>query len=73
MKELYLPDFLELEAVGAIGVGTTVIGDNMIYPGSPDYLEHMRSHSKYNSTLYYSHLEYTERPDAVLVSRRSIQ
>lgn len=45
----------------------------MIYPGSPDYLEHMRNHRKYDSVLYYSYLEYSEWPDAVLISRRNVQ
>ncbi len=58
-KDLYLQDFLEMEKLGAIGVGTTVIGDNIIYPGSPDYLEHLRGHRKYDSVLYHSYLEYT--------------
>jgi catechol O-methyltransferase len=60
VKGLYLSDFLHLERLGAIGVGTTVFGDNIIYPGSPDYLEHLKSHSKYDSVLYHSYLEYSD-------------
>jgi catechol O-methyltransferase len=59
VKNLYLPDLLQLERLGAIGLDTTVIGDNIIFPGSPDYLGHFRLHSKYDSVLYHSYLEYS--------------
>jgi hypothetical protein len=50
-----------------------VVGDNIIFPGSPDYRKHFELHSKYDSVLYHSYLEYSEMPDAVLVSRRIIE
>jgi hypothetical protein len=36
--------------------GTVVIGDNIIYPGSPDYLAYFRQNDSYDSTLYHSYL-----------------
>jgi catechol O-methyltransferase len=56
VKHLYLPDFKELERLGAIRQGTTVFGDNIIYPGSPDYLQHLQHNENYDSTLYHSYL-----------------
>ncbi len=38
IKNEYLNDLKRLYNYGVIKVGTVVIGDNIIYPGSPDYL-----------------------------------
>jgi catechol O-methyltransferase len=57
-----------LEQLGAVKKGTVVIGDNIICPGSPDYLKHFKENTDFDSTLYHSYLEYTNYPDAVLVS-----
>lgn len=46
------------------------MGDNIIYPGSPDYLAFFKQSELYDSTLYHSFLEYSDTPDAVLVSER---
>lgn len=69
-KSLYLPDFKFIESAGLIRKGTVVVGDNMIRPGSPDYLQHFKESKDYDSILYRSFLEYTDIPDAVLVSER---
>jgi hypothetical protein len=45
-----------------------VIGDNIICPGSPDYLQYFKENKNFQSTLYHSYVEYTDIPDAVLVS-----
>ncbi len=70
LKNLYLPDFRWLEERGSIAKGTVVIGDNIIYPGSPAYLDHFKQNELYDSVLYHSYLEYSDHPDAVLVSER---
>ncbi len=59
-----------IEGAGGIAKGTIVIGDNIIYPGAPDYLDYFKmiASDKYKSILYHSFLEYSSRPDAVLVS-----
>ena len=69
-KNLYLSDLKWLEEHGAIQKGTVVIGDNIITPGSPDYLAYFKESKNYNSTLFHSNLEYCDIPDAVLVSER---
>lgn len=68
MKKLYLEDFHRIEKAGGIKKGTVVVGDNIIYPGAPDYLAYFQKCPDYDSTLYHSYLEYTNDPDAVLVS-----
>jgi catechol O-methyltransferase len=70
LKGLYLPDFKFMESSGLIKKGTVVIGDNIICPGSPDYHEHFKQNNQYDSTLFHSYVEYSDIPDAVLVSVR---
>lgn len=55
-KLLYLPDLKLLEEYGVVQSGTVVIGDNMIYPGSPDYLEYFKKSEDYSSTFFKSYL-----------------
>ena len=69
-KTLYKPDLIWLEEHGAIRKGTVVVGDNIIRPGCPDYVQYIKDSKKYNSILYQANLEYRDIPDAVLVSER---
>lgn len=39
--QCYLPDLLAMEAQGLVGPGTLLLADNVIVPGTPDYLAHM--------------------------------
>jgi hypothetical protein len=59
-----------LEEYGAIKKGTLVLGDNIIYPGSKEYLEHFKGRNDYDSTLIHSFVEYSNIPDAILVSEK---
>lgn len=67
---MYLDDFLKLEKYGVIKKGTIVIGDNIITPGSPDYLAHFKDNADYDSVLEHSYVEYCDIPDAILISER---
>ncbi|KAM9536728.1 LOW QUALITY PROTEIN: catechol O-methyltransferase B [Salvelinus alpinus] len=58
-KDCYLPDTKLLEECGLIQKGTVMLADNVICPGTPDYL-YVRNSSRYNSHYYRSHLEYTK-------------
>jgi catechol O-methyltransferase len=73
LKDLYLKDFNELEGFGVIGKGTVIVADNIIYPGSPSYLKYFQENNQYDSILYHSYLEYTNQPDAVLMSERIVE
>ncbi|EPS25972.1 hypothetical protein PDE_00908 [Penicillium oxalicum 114-2] len=42
-KVEYVNDLKLCEELGLVGPGTTVIADNVISPGAPDYLEYVRS------------------------------
>ncbi|XP_078491933.1 catechol O-methyltransferase B-like [Ciona intestinalis] len=64
-KQLYKRDLIMLENLGLIRHGTTIVADNVIFPGCPDYLEYVRNNPKYECTNYPSKLEYTDREDAI--------
>ena len=70
MGKLFVADIERLQKYGVIGKGCIVVGDNIIRPGCPDYLERMKNHPEYKSTLYHSYIEYSDLPDAVLVSQK---
>lgn len=53
-KSLYVPDFRVLESVGLIGENTTIVADNIIYPGAPEYHQYVNLNNSeresYNNT-----------------------
>jgi catechol O-methyltransferase len=59
-KTVYLRDFKMLEEFGLIKSGTTIVADNVVYPGVPDYLEYVRNNPNYTSTFYEGKIEYRE-------------
>lgn len=69
-KDLYLPDLLKIEKYGVLRKGSIVIGDNIIYPGAPDYLEWFKKTDRYKSLLQHSYDAYSDVPDAVLLSEK---
>lgn len=56
LKQLYLQDFKELQRMQAVRKGTVVVGDNIIFPGSPDYLQHFQNNESFDSVLYHSYV-----------------
>ncbi|CAF1284050.1 unnamed protein product [Rotaria sp. Silwood1] len=62
-KDVYLRDFKMLEDVGLIKSGTMIVADNVIKPGTPDYLEYVRNNSNYTSIFYEGKIEYREDLD----------
>ncbi|KAL0978626.1 hypothetical protein UPYG_G00173030 [Umbra pygmaea] len=64
-KDRYLPDTKLLEECGLIQKGTVLLADNVICPGTPDYLEYVRNSPYYASHYYRSHLEYTKAEDGL--------
>ncbi|XP_010904422.1 catechol O-methyltransferase B [Esox lucius] len=64
-KDQYLPDTKQLEECGLIQKGTVLLADNVICPGTPDYLKYVRNSPHYDSRYYRSHLEYTKVEDGL--------
>mmetsp|Transcript_5807 Transcript_5807/g.12821 ORF Transcript_5807/g.12821 Transcript_5807/m.12821 type:complete len:147 (+) Transcript_5807:1-441(+) len=67
-KPCYLPDLRLLEKAGLLRVGTRVIGDNIIYPGAPEYLAYVQQSPCYKTELIQTQLEYSDQADAVTIS-----
>ena len=70
-KEFYLRDLKLLEEAGLIQSGTTIVADNVIIPGAPDYTEYVRNNVNYITTCYKEYFEYdNELMDGIEVSIR---
>eukprot|EP01055_Gregarina_sp_Pseudo9_P005350 Gregarina_sp_Pseudo_9__5349@NODE_638_length_2440_cov_27_670554_g602_i0_p3_GENE_NODE_638_length_2440_cov_27_670554_g602_i0NODE_638_length_2440_cov_27_670554_g602_i0_p3_ORF_typecomplete_len234_score36_44Methyltransf_3/PF01596_17/3_9e31Methyltransf_24/PF13578_6/3_8e03Methyltransf_24/PF13578_6/1_1e13Cons_hypoth95/PF03602_15/1_3e06Methyltransf_31/PF13847_6/0_0098PCMT/PF01135_19/0_043TRM/PF02005_16/0_23_NODE_638_length_2440_cov_27_670554_g602_i016462347 len=70
-KEYYLRDLKLLEEVHLVGPGTLVIADNVVTPGAPEYLEHVRGDAKkYQSEFISAEIRAKDRsiPDGLEVS-----
>ncbi|MDP2435643.1 MAG: FAD-dependent monooxygenase, partial [archaeon] len=68
-KDHYLRDLLLIESIPLLHPGSTVFADNVIYPGAPAYLEHVRSSPIWTSTFHEALAEYTvATPDGIEIS-----
>lgn len=59
-KEAYLSDFKSIHQRGLFHTGTVVVGDNIKFPGAPDYLKYMVDNEGklFTSIHHHTHLEY---------------
>lgn len=57
-KSLYLPDTLTMEKLGIIQAGTVLAADNVIYPGAPDFLDHVQKGPMYATRIREAAFEY---------------
>ncbi|XP_021529618.1 catechol O-methyltransferase [Aotus nancymaae] len=64
-KDRYLPDTLLLEECGLLRKGTVLLADNVICPGAPEFLAHVRGSGHFECTNYPSYLEYRKVMDAL--------
>ncbi|XP_043977527.1 catechol O-methyltransferase B isoform X1 [Gambusia affinis] len=65
-KDRYLPDTKLMEQeCGLLREGSVLLADNVICPGTPDYLEYVRHSPRYKSQYFRSHLEYTKVEDGL--------
>ncbi|XP_039728806.1 catechol O-methyltransferase isoform X2 [Pteropus medius] len=64
-KDRYLPDTLLLEEYGLLRKGTVLLADNVIVPGAPDFLAHVRGSSRFECTHFSSYLEYSNIVDGL--------
>ncbi|XP_071981144.1 catechol O-methyltransferase A-like isoform X1 [Engystomops pustulosus] len=64
-KVSYLPDTKLLEECGLLKAGSVLLADNVICPGTPDYLKYVRNSPHYKSQYFPSQLEYLQVEDGV--------
>ena len=75
-KRAYLSDMQRVEASGLLVSGSVVVADNVIYPGAPDYLEHVNGQegNVYRTVMHWGRgkIEYLllreDTKDAIAVS-----
>nr|XP_035960113.1 catechol O-methyltransferase isoform X2 [Halichoerus grypus] len=64
-KDRYLPDTLLLEECGLLRKETVLLADNVIFPGTPDFLAYVRGNSRFECTHFTSYLEYSKAVDGL--------
>ncbi|XP_008695807.1 catechol O-methyltransferase [Ursus americanus] len=64
-KDRYLPDTLLLEECGLLRKGTVLLADNVICPGTPEFLAYVRGNSRFECTHFTSYLEYAKTVDGL--------
>ncbi|KAI1893954.1 hypothetical protein AGOR_G00128970 [Albula goreensis] len=57
-KRCYLPDLQLLEGSGLLGEGTIILADNVIFPGAPNFLRHVKKSGLYEYRVHRATLEY---------------
>lgn len=69
-KDMYLPDLKTLMQEKLIHKGSVVVGDNILFPGVPDYKKFMEDEQGklFKSKFHYTHVEYSMQRDLVLES-----
>ncbi|KAI9598422.1 catechol O-methyltransferase [Syncephalis fuscata] len=74
VKQFYLKDLNLMEnkdLIIKLHQDTVVVGDNIIYPGTPEYYEYVSTSPHYRTVLHKSNVEYRkEVEDAVAISIR---
>ncbi|MEE6504336.1 hypothetical protein FKM82_005152 [Ascaphus truei] len=64
-KDRYIIDTKLLEECQLLRKGSVLLADNVVYPGIPDFLEHVRTCGRYDCTNYPSHVQYMNKEDAL--------
>ncbi|KAM4707910.1 catechol O-methyltransferase-like isoform 2-T2 [Discoglossus pictus] len=54
-----------LEELGLLSNGSVLVADNVVCPGCPEFLDYVRTCGRYDCTNFPSHLEYSNKPDAL--------
>ncbi|KAL6116266.1 tomt [Pungitius sinensis] len=59
-KKCYLPDLQMLEGSGLLGKGSMIVADNVLFPGAPKFLRHIRKSGLYEWKVHRATLEYSK-------------
>ena len=59
----------KLEKANLLKKGCVIVGDNILYPGAPDYKKYMKESPLYKSVVHETNLGFSlKKPDEVMVS-----
>ena len=67
-KSVYLPDLKYMLQEGLIAKGAVVVGDNILFPGAPDFRKFVNSDPRFRTVEHTSHVEYLPIADIITVS-----
>uniref|UniRef100_A0A665U5F1 catechol O-methyltransferase n=1 Tax=Echeneis naucrates TaxID=173247 RepID=A0A665U5F1_ECHNA len=59
-KKSYCPDLQLLEGSGLLGKGSMIVADNVLFPGAPKFLRHIRKSGLYEWKVHRATLEYSK-------------
>uniref|UniRef100_A0A8D3C5B1 catechol O-methyltransferase n=1 Tax=Scophthalmus maximus TaxID=52904 RepID=A0A8D3C5B1_SCOMX len=59
-KKSYCPDLQMLEGSGLLGKGSMIVADNVLFPGAPKFLRHIRKSGLYEWKIHRATLEYSK-------------
>ncbi|KAJ7983795.1 hypothetical protein DPEC_G00371260 [Dallia pectoralis] len=59
-KKCYRNDLQALEGSGLLGKGSVVLADNVLFPGAPNFLKHVRKSGLYEWKIHRATLEYSK-------------
>lgn len=60
-----LPTICPLQECGLLQKGTVLLADNVICPGTPEFLAYVRGNNRFECTHFPSYLEYSKRVDGL--------
>lgn len=67
---MYLRDLHNLESHHLLHPGSTIVADNVLTPGAPNYLKYIQSvPDKYANVIHETTLEYSSEKDWVVVTQ----
>lgn len=67
-KSSYLPDLLYLVNENMLQKGAVVVGDNILFPGAPDFRKYVNTSPLFQTVEHNTNVEYLSLPDIVTVS-----
>lgn len=59
------PSICPPQECGLLRKGTVLLADNVIFPGAPEFLAHVRASSHFECTSFTSSLEYSQVVDGL--------
>lgn len=59
------PTICPLQECGLLRKGTVLLADNVICPGTPEFLAYVRGNSRFECTHFTSYLEYAKTVDGL--------
>ncbi|XP_022089251.1 catechol O-methyltransferase-like [Acanthaster planci] len=67
-NSLFLPDLKLLKKHGLLRKGSVIVADNVLYPGSPDYLQYVENSGEFTTERFDCYVQFMRLQDAIAIS-----